>query len=172
MAILIDNTGEVFGRNLEDYTLTSINHGYALETLMSFSINLTKMEPEVITKAKGGCRYTWCNNRKIGVVQEKLDRCIVNWEWRKIFPNVVATALPPITSYHSPLVIEENPSSIYKQKVFKLETYWIEHADFVKTVDQAWRIEEADVMKKLNSVKSSLVDWSKNTFRRACDSMS
>lgn len=57
-----------------------------------------------------GCKVMWCNNRETGTVQEKLDKCIVNWEWRKIFPNAHVSALAPISSDHSPLIIDIMPT--------------------------------------------------------------
>lgn len=56
-----------------------------------------------------GSKYTWCNNRRIGIIQEKLDKSVANWECRKIFPKATVTALAPITSDHSPFIIDISP---------------------------------------------------------------
>lgn len=85
-----------------------------------------------------GIKFTWCNNRSIGTVQEKPDRCIVNWERRKMHPNAVVTALPPISSDHSPLIIEASPSPAHGDRIFKLEPYWAEHEAFTAIVEKNW----------------------------------
>lgn len=42
-----------------------------------------------------GCAFTWVSNPRNGmVVQEKLDRVIVNWPWRAEFCNAYVSTLP------------------------------------------------------------------------------
>ena len=48
-----------------------------------------------------GCKYTWFNNLREGfVIRERIDRCLASWEWRRLFPNAVVSAVPAISSYH------------------------------------------------------------------------
>ena len=50
-----------------------------------------------------GRRFTWHNNLRYEmVVKERIDRVLANWGWRQMFPNVMVTAPPPISSDHSP----------------------------------------------------------------------
>lgn len=113
-----------------------------------------------------GSKYTWCNNRAVGTVQEKIDRCVANWEWRKIFPKVVSS-LAPITSDHSPLTITSSPSDHQKKHFFRFEPYWTEHEDFNTIIEQSWKQGEASIESNLNSVVTNLQSWSRNTFKRA-----
>lgn len=57
-----------------------------------------------------GCAYTWISNPRNGVVvQEKLDRVLVNWPWRYEHPNAFVTALPIVSFDHSPIVLNLKP---------------------------------------------------------------
>lgn len=49
-----------------------------------------------------GCSFTWSNNRIEGYVREQIDRLLVNGDWRMVFPDASLTALPAISSDHSP----------------------------------------------------------------------
>lgn len=114
-----------------------------------------------------GNRFTWCNNRITGTVQDKLDRSVVNWEWQKVFPNALVTTLTPISSDHNPLIIVETPSCGYSRKTFKLEPYWTEHEDFKPTVEHNWNCDDSDIMTRLSKVQAGLQEWSKKTFKMA-----
>ncbi|RYQ99126.1 hypothetical protein Ahy_B07g087000 [Arachis hypogaea] len=57
-----------------------------------------------------GMKYTWFSNPTNGyVTKERLDRVLVNWEWRKAFQHATLSALPPISLDHTPLVLNVNP---------------------------------------------------------------
>lgn len=173
------------GRNLEDYTLIQACHGYVLVTLMNFFINKINVGIGTIVKSKFNSSKTpsqiriWRSFHKretnsLGVTigkaepfRKKLDRCVVNWEWRKRFPNAIVTLLAPISSNHSPLIIEEAPVCSFKERTFRLGPYRTEHEDFKATIEQTWKREDGNIMSKLTVVKSSLDNWSKNTFKRA-----
>lgn len=111
-------------------------------------------------------KFTWCNNRSTCMIQEKLDRCISNWEWR-MFPHASVTALVPITSDHSPLIIEDSLTGQYSKKNFKLEPYWTEHDEVNSVIEQGWKHNKDNILNNIASVKAKLENRSKQTFRRA-----
>lgn len=113
-------------------------HEHNRKQMQNFANFLSNKNMEELPQK--GCKFTWCNNRQRGTVQEKLDRCIVNWEWRKLFPHAIVTALVPISSDHSPLIIDDSPSTHCNSRTFKLEHYWTEHEDFRTVVDQSWKM--------------------------------
>lgn len=131
----------------------------------AFKTFLTQKNMEELPQE--GCRFTCCNNRRIGTIQEKLDRCVANWEWRRSFPYAIVTALVPISSDHSLLIIDTSPSAHRSQKSFKFEPFWSEHKDFEDIIRQSWKNNGVDIASNLNGVKSKLVSWSKETFKRA-----
>lgn len=58
-----------------------------------------------------GNKFTWVSNPRNGrVTREKLDRVMANWAWRELFPHALATALPIISSDHSPIIVQICPA--------------------------------------------------------------
>ncbi|KAH0778499.1 hypothetical protein KY290_004926 [Solanum tuberosum] len=55
-----------------------------------------------------GCKYTWTNKRyknMSNLIFERLDRCVANDFWIKLFPNSVITHLPKTKSDQCPMLI-------------------------------------------------------------------
>lgn len=77
---------------------------------------------------KGNC-FTWAGNPRDGVVTcQKIDRVIVNWSWRDLYPNDVGIAMPIINSDHSPIVLLPQPPARVNRS-FTYESFWEEHPD-------------------------------------------
>ncbi|XP_057734711.1 uncharacterized protein LOC130950198 [Arachis stenosperma] len=76
-----------------------------------------------------GTKYTWFSNPRNGfVTKERIDRVLANWEWREAFQHATLSALPAISSDHTPLVLNVTPRGI-RTKCFKFEAFWADHAD-------------------------------------------
>lgn len=59
-----------------------------------------------------GCSYTWTSNpRNREVTKEKLDRVLANLPWLMDFSNVMAIALPVISSDHSSILLHLLPKA-------------------------------------------------------------
>ncbi|KAJ1436344.1 Zinc finger, CCHC-type [Sesbania bispinosa] len=120
-----------------------------------------------------GCRFTWYSNPRNGfVTREKLDRILVNWSWRELFPNALAMAIPSVSSNHTPLILWPKP----KMKSgcnFKFEAFWEEHEDCNSVIQEGWtdRSQESQgwdsFLKKAKNYKATLQNWHNKTFRRA-----
>ncbi|KAJ1394661.1 Endonuclease/exonuclease/phosphatase superfamily [Sesbania bispinosa] len=81
-----------------------------------------------------GNRFTRFSNPRRGIViKENLDRVLVNWAWRDIFPHAIATALPAISSDHSPIVLDFDPQESSGTQ-FKYELMWDEHVECKEVV--------------------------------------
>ncbi|RYR34982.1 hypothetical protein Ahy_A10g050058 isoform B [Arachis hypogaea] len=90
---------------------------------------------------KGG-KFTWFSNPRNGfVTRERLDRVLVNWNWRRLYQNVTLTALPAIGSDHCPLVLRLEPREKFERH-FKFEAYWEDHEDCEKIIKQGWEKNE------------------------------
>lgn len=120
-----------------------------------------------------GCKFTWVSNPRDGVVtREKLDRVLVNWEWRSVFPHAISEALPIISSDHSPILLRFRPKG-RSDRQFKFETYWEEHEGCREVVrvgwnkgaegDSAWRT----MLNRTQTCRRELVGWQGNTFKNA-----
>lgn len=85
-----------------------------------------------------GCKFTWYSNPRGGVViRERIDRVLANWNWSALFPNAQAIALTPISSDHSPIVI--NPILMEKSGVqFKYKLLWDEHEECRDVEKKGW----------------------------------
>ncbi|KAJ1402023.1 Endonuclease/exonuclease/phosphatase superfamily [Sesbania bispinosa] len=58
-----------------------------------------------------GSSFTWFNNPRQGtIVREKIDRVLANTNWRLSFPHALATTFPIISSYHTPIMFDIEPS--------------------------------------------------------------
>lgn len=58
-----------------------------------------------------GCAFTWSNNRdEEALVKKRLDRVLCNFDWRVLFLNAEAYALPAIGSDHSPILLSTSPT--------------------------------------------------------------
>lgn len=117
-----------------------------------------------------GC---WVSNPRNGrVTREKLDRILVNWNWRSCFQHASAIALPIISSDHSPLIFHLCPNDT-SGRCFKYEAYWDEHPDCKEEVRRGWergaRMDSAweDLLSRTKAYKSNLQRWNKAVFRRA-----
>lgn len=120
-----------------------------------------------------GCSFTWISNPRNGMtIKEKLDRILVNWPWHHMHPNVLAIALPIVSSDHSPLVF--SPCLEQRSGVsFNFELYWAEHADYFGVVEKEWGDQSIEgepwqnFSNNLKASKRALQRWHRNTFRRA-----
>lgn len=120
-----------------------------------------------------GCKYTWMSNPRNGVVtRENLDRVLVNYPWRVEFPNAMATALPIISSDHSPLILQVKPPTSINVS-FKFEAKWAEHEECEETVREGWlegmRKESSwkTILEKTKSCRKHLLRWKRRVFKRA-----
>ncbi|KAJ1380434.1 Endonuclease/exonuclease/phosphatase superfamily [Sesbania bispinosa] len=119
-----------------------------------------------------GCRFSWYSNPRNGfVTREKLDKILVNWEWRSLFPDAIAISIPSTSSDHTPIILWPKPK-LRSGNYFKFEAFWEEHEECKEIVQQAWDqvsidSQERDIfLKKAEHCKSSLQKWHQRTFRR------
>ncbi|KAJ1380515.1 Endonuclease/exonuclease/phosphatase superfamily [Sesbania bispinosa] len=83
-----------------------------------------------------GCRFIWYSNPHNGfVTREKLDKILVNWEWRSLFPNAMAIAIPSTSSDHTPIICWPKPN-LKSCSYFKFEAFWEEHEDCSSVIQE------------------------------------
>ncbi|KAL3741019.1 hypothetical protein ACJRO7_022180 [Eucalyptus globulus] len=118
-----------------------------------------------------GCTFTWSNNREgNALVKKRLDRAICNMEWRILYPNAKAFAFPAIGSDHSPILLSLIPTELKRKKIFRFETYWLEHPECQEVVKKARHIENAEqplMVVKTKKVAADLTRWSRRHFKNA-----
>ncbi|KAJ1382553.1 hypothetical protein SESBI_44158 [Sesbania bispinosa] len=64
------------------------------------------------------------NPRNGFVTREKLDRILVTWEWRTLFPDALAISVPATSSDHTPIIL--GPTEVQGGKYFRFKAFWEE----------------------------------------------
>ncbi|XP_072076444.1 uncharacterized protein [Arachis hypogaea] len=121
---------------------------------------------------KGG-RFTWFGNPRNGfITRERIDRALVNWEWRVLYQQASLKALPAISSDHCPLVLDIN--QVQKiEKSFKFEAFWTDHEECENIVRKGWEKEDVQgcawkgITTRMKNCKEELRKWSRRTIKRA-----
>lgn len=122
-----------------------------------------------------GSKFTWVSNPRRGfVTRERLDRALVNWPLRGLYPNALAEALPILSSDHAPIVLHLNPKG-KSGSFFKYEAHWEDHQDCKEVVNQGWlgdmhgQEEWSSLLNRTKNCKKHLLLWHKRTFKKAAD---
>lgn len=86
-----------------------------------------------------GSKYGWTNKRKLGSnILERLNRLLANYDWVNLFPEAMVHHLPRTHLDDSPLLLNTQPSRITKSPIFRLETMWTTHSDFINILRDNW----------------------------------
>jgi len=91
-------------------------------------------------------------------------------EWRVLYPNAEAFAFPTIGSDRSPILLSLNPTELRRKKLFRFETYWLEHPECEEVVKKAWnenRTNKFTLAGKTRWVAAKLSKWSRRNFKNA-----
>jgi hypothetical protein len=113
-----------------------------------------------------GRSFTW-SNMQLDPLVVKLDWVFTSFSWGLTFPVTSVQPLSKPISDHCPYVINIG-SSIPKDSRFRFENYWLEHVDFLKTVELHWNSTKyfADsartICVKFKQVRQGLRSWRKN----------
>lgn len=68
-----------------------------------------------------GCVFTWANNKEgEDYVKERLDRVVCIIEWRLMYPEVEAFALPAVGLDHSPIILSCQSNQARRKKNFQI----------------------------------------------------
>lgn len=87
-----------------------------------------------------GSKYTWLNKsfkNKKALIFERLDCFLANNDFITCFPDAQVLHLPKTHSYHYPLLLILFKENIFKnESIFRFETKWVSHPDFIKIIDK------------------------------------
>ncbi|XP_030939909.1 uncharacterized protein LOC115964800 [Quercus lobata] len=112
-----------------------------------------------------GCKFTWHKTYPDGgIVWERLDRAVCT---TKVKTLVCAS------SDHSPILVLPDGISLKSQCPWRFENIWLEEQGCHDTVKNAWKTISSEppmpkVMMNIDTCKTQLRVWSKNSFGSVC----
>ncbi|KAK4416778.1 hypothetical protein Salat_2503300 [Sesamum alatum] len=108
------------------------------------------------------CYYTWSSNNDSNPVWCKLDRVLLNNEWLEAGVHYDAHFSPPrCLSDHSPSIVSLFDPFAPKPKPFRFFNMWVDHPDFLATVESHWNMNvegtaQFSLCRKLKALKGPL----------------
>nr|XP_029143833.1 uncharacterized protein LOC114924217 [Arachis hypogaea] len=114
-----------------------------------------------------GRRFTWYRKVKGGVqVAKKLDRAVINQDWRLMFPEAYTEVLARLHSDHCPLFTRCKMAkrATKGHRPFRFQAAWMTHPLFRNVVDTAWNRGAPDVVKCLLEVQKEATSFNKKVF--------
>ncbi|RYR29497.1 hypothetical protein Ahy_B01g053905 [Arachis hypogaea] len=119
-----------------------------------------------------GNKFTWFSNPRNGfITKERIDRVLVNWQWRKKFQHAVLEVLPAISSDHCPLMLTTSPRNKTNTH-FKYEAFRKDHEECCNVINKGWNKEIirgtawTNIIQRMKNCKEELRKWSRTTFKR------
>ncbi|XP_019183742.1 PREDICTED: uncharacterized protein LOC109178660 [Ipomoea nil] len=124
---------------------------------------------ELLDLATLGSQYTWHGVRTAGAVWKRLDRYLMNANFRDYFTEVRITVMARTTSDYSPILLSGANTMVSCLKQFRFQNMWITHPSFMDTVSLNWnQPAEGWGMRalafKLKRLKQGLRSWNRDIF--------
>ncbi|CAN6691397.1 unnamed protein product [Malus baccata var. baccata] len=118
-----------------------------------------------------GPAFTWHGMRHGHLVEERIDRALINGLWQDLWPNSLVTHKTVLGSDYCPFIIQSDSESMRGRRAFKFEAFWAKENDCDQVVRSCWNRQDPNEilvrwMKKINDCKSSLIRWSRNKFKK------
>ncbi|XP_018435427.2 uncharacterized protein LOC108807663 [Raphanus sativus] len=85
-----------------------------------------------------GCHFTWSNKSPISPKSRKLDRALVNEEWRQRFTESNAYFDVPGCSDHSPCLVTISEAEDRRRSRFNFFTFFTTHPEYHQRLQTAW----------------------------------
>ncbi|CAN1272874.1 Transposon TX1 uncharacterized 149 kDa protein [Linum perenne] len=135
----------------------------AITPLLNFSNNL-----HLIDIGFTGPEFTWSNRHQdASVIDERLDRFLLNDQWLELFPDSSVVHLDPRYSDHSPILLRTQPPSPNSKKLFRFDCRWVDNPEVSNLISNSWKQPPKDgspmfrLADKLKRLRHLLYDWCK-----------
>ncbi|MCH86112.1 RNA-directed DNA polymerase (Reverse transcriptase), partial [Trifolium medium] len=80
--------------------------------------------------------FTWRRSTIHGVhMRKRLDRCMVDVDWRMSFPHATVELLSPHDSDHNPILLSCSKFRSIKSNLFHFQAAWISHPENKRTIE-------------------------------------
>lgn len=112
-------------------------------------------------------QFTWCNNQTNRIMAE-LDRVFMITCWEAHHPLADLSALPRVTSDHTPLVVHCDLQAAPLAKIFRFEKLWLSVEGFNSLIIRNWNLScpctrPIEVWRfKIRRVRKILRGWNRN----------
>ena len=112
-----------------------------------------------------GRSFTW-SNMQLNPLLEQLDWFFTSSNWNLSYPKTMVKPLGKPVSDHIPVVVTIE-TNIPKSKLFRFESFWVQHTGFMNVVETSWSkpvhsTNYATVLcKKFKILRRNLKHWSK-----------
>lgn len=102
-----------------------------------------------------GQNFTWVREVEgVIVLQERLDRGLINEEWLFSWPDTCISHLARTGSDHCPLLLTTDPLMTKGRKLFRFEAYWAEDPECKEVVSNQWALGIGHTMQKKKGLLS------------------
>ena len=92
-----------------------------------------------------GPPFTWCNKREgLALIQERLDRCVGNLDWKMLFPLFKVSHLDYWRFDHRLVLLECKEDAVVVKEVkrgrrFRFEECWVDNDECRNIISEVWR---------------------------------
>ncbi|KAM1011440.1 hypothetical protein FF1_046643 [Malus domestica] len=140
-------------------------HRTGTPILQSFLNNI-----ELLDLGFVGPKFTWRATRNGDLVQERLDRGLINGNWQVRWPNSVIIHENVRASDHCPLVLMTEPKAPKCKLLFRFEAFWCKEEGCRETIARCWNVENVggrmEAWKaKIQTTKCGLIRLSTDKFK-------
>ena len=113
-----------------------------------------------------GPKFTWTNMKGMAdLIQERLDRCWINADWKLLFPEASVQHLVHINSDHCPLLLNlDSPPPQSSDRPFRFQPMWLSHPKFPLVVRDAWVDRDFDLPNAIVDFTIKARVWNKDIF--------
>ncbi|KAM2867035.1 hypothetical protein COP2_022990 [Malus domestica] len=125
---------------------------------------------ELIDLGFSGPKFARQGTRNNSLVQERLDRGLVNGVWQERWPSSSIAHGTVWASDLSPLIVMNESKVRNAKPLFRFKAFWCKEPGCKETMEQSWnsRVDGQWMNKwktKIHSTKKNLKSWSQETFK-------
>lgn len=93
---------------------------------------------ELIDLDFNGPKFTWRGTREGQIVEEIIDRRLINGKWQEWWPNTAVTHGLVMGSDHRPRIVNCEPETARGKCRFRFEAFWTKEDDCRDIVKKCW----------------------------------
>ncbi|KAM1263059.1 hypothetical protein ACFX13_028777 [Malus domestica] len=117
-----------------------------------------------------GPKFIWRATRNGDLVQERLDRGLINGSWQVRWPNSAIIHENVRASDDCPLVLMTEPKAPKCKPLFRFKAFWCKEEGCRETIARCWNVENVggrmEAWKaKIQTTRCGLIRWSTDKFK-------